>query len=197
MQSKLSKPSWQYSWWTKPCCWHGEYPNTDSYLDHLRTDVLSRILSINQAVQLHYFILREAAQKFQLWFSLFARRKLHWIPAFRCQICWAGYAQTSSDKTPQTDQIKHSPWCMTNINLKGTTTIFIHLCSCPDPSTKKYLSPSRDSRPSLGSSLLISCTSSFTSSFSRRSVHSFKHDWSGLPRYQERCQVACEYISAS
>lgn len=38
--------------------------------------------------------------------------KLHWIPAFCCQICWAGCVQTSPGKIPQKHQFKHSPWCM-------------------------------------------------------------------------------------
>ena len=57
--------------------------------------------------------------------------------------------------------------------------------------------PSHPSRPSLGSSVLMSCTSAFASSSSGHSVHSWKDDLSGLPTCQERCQVACDDISAS
>ena len=57
--------------------------------------------------------------------------------------------------------------------------------------------PSHPSRPSLGSPWPLSCTSSFPSSFSRRSIHSWKDDLSRLQTYQERFQVACDDISAS
>lgn len=49
--------------------------------------------------------------------------------------------------------------------------------------------PSRDLCPSLGTSLLISCTSSFASSSTGHSVHSWKNDLSCLPTYRlERCR---------
>ena len=65
---QLMDKIFQLIWWS--------FPTTHFYLHHLRTGAQRRILSINQAelstAQLHYFMLREAAQKFQLWFSLFA-----------------------------------------------------------------------------------------------------------------------------
>ena len=65
---QLMDKVFQLIWWS--------FPTTHFYLHHLRTGAQMRILSINQAelstAQLHYFMHREAAQKFQLWFSLFA-----------------------------------------------------------------------------------------------------------------------------